>query len=83
VIGDQLELALEDERLNLPWNGQSPRALTRAAKSAIFKAQAAKGRPQMKDPAQLELFRVGEKRLPEYRGAPSLLPLPKRGDNVQ
>ncbi len=71
----QLELDLEDARVVLPWNGRSPRALTRCSMSPIFKAQAAKARAVFTDPAQCELWRHDQKSPPVlYRGAPLLLP---------
>ena len=42
-VGDQFELALDDVRLKCspePWEGRSPRDLTRVALSGIFKARA-------------------------------------------
>jgi len=72
----QLELALDDPRLNIPWSGKAPRGLTRAAMSPIFKAQAAKARAVFTDPDQCEMWRHDQKGPPVlYRGAPLLLPL--------
>jgi len=72
----QLELALNDVRVNVPWEGRSPRVLTRAAMSPIFKAQAAKARAVFTDPAQCEMWRHDQKGpLVVYQGAPLLLPL--------
>jgi len=75
--GEQLELALGDVHLKLPWEGRSPRGLTRVALSPFFKAQAAKD-ARHRDPTQLDLFvRNGRRKPPElYRGASPLLPLP-------
>ena len=78
--GEQLSLALEgEERLRIPWDGRSPRALTRVGLSLIFKAQAAKSTSDFSiDPGQYDLFRAAIKGRPQYGGAPSLLPLPPR-----
>ena len=56
----------------LPWQGRSPRDLTRCAQSFIFKAQAAKGRPPPRDPAQLEIFPRADNAPWIYQGAPLL-----------
>ncbi len=76
--GDQLVLSLDDVRVRrvvIPWDGRSPRALTRAARALIFEAQAGKRHERHEiDRQQLDLF---EKRGPSYAGAPSLLPLPQ------
>jgi len=37
-VGDQLELALDDVRVKIPWEGQSPRGLTEAGMS-LFSRQ--------------------------------------------
>ncbi len=68
----QLELSLDDVRVNVPWVGKSPRALTRAALSPIFKAQAAKGRPIPMDPRQIDFWLPGKKAPWIYQGAPLL-----------
>jgi len=68
----QLELELDDVRLNLPWGGRSPRGLTRAATSVILKARAAESMSEFVDPAQSEIFVARSKRRPQYEGAPLL-----------
>jgi len=75
---DQLVLELLDERLNVPWAGVAPRALTRVGLSLIFKAQAAKERSIFVDPIQCDLFENTKWGPQIYLGAPSLLPLPRR-----
>jgi len=79
---DQLELEFHDVRLQIPWDGRSPRSLTKAAR-ALFLSES--GRGHEVDPNQIEMFRIArrrgrtEKRGPLYEGAPSLFLLPKEG----
>ena len=69
----QLELELEDVRVRVPWDGRSPRALTRCAMRPIFKARAAKKHERIcLDPFQLEFALTGEKAPWVYQGAPLL-----------
>jgi len=71
--GDQLRLALFTDE---PWDGQSPRALTRVGLGFILKAEAAPPRGPFHDPEQLELWPVDKphrERGPVYDGAPLLL----------
>ena len=76
---EQLELALFP---GVPWNGRSPRVLTRAQLGVIFTARAESHAVEM-HPEQLMLFPVGgtgkREKVPwVYQGAPSLLPLLNR-----
>ncbi len=72
----QLELELDDVRLNLPWDGRSPRGLTRAAMSLFSSQEAQKSVSAFVDPEQGDLFK---KAAPEqYSGAAPLLPLKRR-----
>ena len=72
----QLELVLHDVRLRIPWAGQSPRDLTRARLSGIFKAQAGKSASVgFVDPFQLELALRSGKGPRASPGAPLLIPL--------
>jgi len=83
--GDQLVLALDDVRLQrvvVPWDGRSPRVLTKAYQRFKFTAQ---GGGHEVDPRQVEIFDgygqvpIRKERASRVsRGAPSLLPLPKR-----
>jgi len=79
--GDQLELwtARELGLHRVPWEGQSPRVLTACYKRFIFKARAAKSMSEFVNPDQGDLW-LPMKNAPRVvsRGAPSLLPLPKR-----
>ena len=68
----QLRLALHPGE---PWNGRSPRALTRVGLGLIFTALA-DGARVISDPTQLELFPRWRQRLKRKSGAPTLLPLP-------
>ena len=59
-VGDQLELDLQGAA---PWNGRSPRSLTRGylwnvEKSLTF-AKPARGMEHYEDPAQLKIFLKG------------------------
>ncbi len=73
-VGDQFELRLEDTIVRVPWNGASPRGLTRVALSPIFKAQAAKARATILMDAQCDLFEARQEEcLRVYAGAPLLL----------
>ena len=71
----QLELGLDDVRIRIPWQGRSPRDLTRIAQSIIFNAGAA-GRHEFPeiDPGQLKLFPAAIREPRRYAGAPTLLP---------
>jgi len=72
---EPLELALNDERLVLPWRGQSPRDLTRARKALFLKRERQKDERFFVDPRQFDLFEDARKGPPRYEGAPSLIPL--------
>jgi len=72
----QLELALDWG--DTPWDGVSPRALTRAAKALFFRREPQKDDSFFVDPDQSDLFPAAIKRPPASQGAPSLLRLPKR-----
>ncbi len=74
--GDQLRL---DLFAGVPWDGVSPRGLTRA-KIVLSSRQEPLGHEVEPDPAQLEMWPVSVrpprgKRLRQAAGAPSLLPL--------
>jgi len=71
VRTEQLEFDLRDLQVRVPWNGQSPRGLTRVGLSPIFKAQAAKGRPTI-HVGQLDLFGLRVEGPFVYEGAPLL-----------
>ena len=73
--GDQLRLSLDWR--GQPWDGQSPRALTRRSNVVIFEARAEGAHEVFADPEQLELWpiegpipRKGPRR--EAPGAPLL-----------
>jgi len=81
-IGEQLVLSLDDVRLKrvvVPWDGLSPRDLTRAGLRRILTAQ--DGGHEV-DPRQVEMFArfgrapIQKGRAPAYAGAPSLRRLP-------
>ena len=78
--GDQLEMALGLEvvvgEASQPWEGRSPRALTRGYKRFTLKAQAKKSVSDfVRDPSQYDLWLPIERAPRVYRGAPLLLPL--------
>ncbi len=63
----------------LPWEGRSPRGLTQAGLSPIFKPRGAKSTSDFfSDENQLEFWDDQKRGSAIYRGAPSLLPLPRR-----
>ncbi len=76
-VGEQLTLGLYK---GVPWDGRSPRVLTRGRLGLIFKTRVVppRGFPEM-DPRQLSLW-PEEPTLkegpPRYVGAPLLMPLP-------
>ena len=57
---EQLELELDDARLVIPWDGRSPRSLTRMWKSRIV-AELPAGGPIRNAPNQYTLFLHGGK----------------------
>ena len=60
----------------VPWEGKSPRALTRVNMSLFLRREPQKDDRFAVDPNQYDLFRAAIKGRPQYGGAPSLLPLP-------
>jgi len=65
-----------------PWDGASPRVLTRGHLARILQPQGAKARAIYLDPLQYELWPPvvrarGSSRAPSSVGAETLLPLPK------
>ena len=68
----QLELGLDDARVEVPWGGRSPRVLTAAYKRFILKAQAGKRMAEFVNPAQYNLWPSKEKAPRISRGAPLL-----------
>jgi len=74
IDAEQLELDLFPGE---PWNGRSPRGLTRVGLGLIFTALADGARVTSEDAAQLDLFPRWRERLKfQSRTAPTLLPLP-------
>jgi len=59
----------------LPWNGVSPRTLTRASKVLFLRRKPQKDERFFVDPCQADLFLEAITGPPQYEGAPSLLPL--------
>ncbi len=81
AIGEQLELPFEGglPGCSMPWEGCSPRALTRVAMSRIFKAQAVKKRERFDLSGQLDFWMTDEKGPVRSHGAPLLIE-PRRSD---
>jgi len=80
--GDQFELGLFAEE---PWEGRSPRVLTRGHLGLIFKPQGGEALADRIDPCQVEMFPRLERRRERTRRnvapcAPTLLPLPSPKD---
>ncbi len=75
LISEQLQLKLFP---GVPWDGRSPRALTRAGSGFILKPEAHRHEVFFADPDQYDLFcKTGHKdggAPPIYGGAPLLLP---------
>jgi len=58
----------------LPWQGRSPRVLTRASRALFLRRKPQKDERFFVDPAQTDMFRRRQKKAPRiYRGAPLLL----------
>ena len=77
-VGDQLQLTLGDVVVRVPWDGRSPRDLTRACLSGIFKPQGEKSVSEFGGIIQYDLFGAPrEEGRTLYEGAVPLLPLPR------
>ncbi len=78
-VGEQLELFEGGLTVvRIPWEGRSPRALTRVGLGITLKAQAAKSVSDFVRTGQYDLWLAAEEGPPIYRGAPCLLPMPRR-----
>ncbi len=75
----QLSLLLGDVEVSVPWEGRSPRLLTKASKALFLRREPQKDDCFFVDPDQYDLFLAAIMGRPRYGGAPSLLPLPRRG----
>jgi len=73
---EQLELALGDVRLSIPWGGQSPRVLTKAYNALFSRREPQNDDGFFASSDQLEMF--GEAKKVSGR-TPTLLPLPRKG----
>jgi len=67
----QLDL-WEVELAALPWQGRSPRGLTKARKVVFLRREPLKDERFFVDPDQIDLFPAAIKGPPRYEGAPSL-----------
>jgi len=83
--GDQRELfegrpGLGGPDSSLPWEGRSPRALTRVGLGLFLRHKPPKSVGDFVDPAQCDIFMTRQKKAPEfvYSGAPLLSGSPKR-----
>ncbi len=75
----QLELCLEDARVRVPWNGRSPRSLTKIQKALFLRREPQKDDRFFVDADQYDLFRAAIPGRPQYGGAPLLIPLKPQG----
>ena len=75
----QLDL-FPEEVARIPWYGTSPRALTRVAFSLFLRREPQKDDCFFVDPDQGDLFLEATRGSRALPGAPSLLPLPPRGE---
>ena len=64
----------------LPWNGRSPRALTRSAMALFLRRKPQKADRFFVDPEQYDMFPAAKTGPPQYGGAPLLVPLDRRVD---
>jgi len=74
---DKRQLDLWQAELDgLPWQGQSPRALTKVGLSLFSRREPQKDDRFFVDPNQIDLFRAAKRKAPREfsRGAPLLLP---------
>ena len=74
----QLGLMLGDERTLIPWEGVSPRELTKGRSSLFFRREPQNDDGFFVDPEQYDLFHAAIEGRYRYGGAPLLLPLPAR-----
>ena len=74
------QLDLWQEELDaLPWQGQSPRVLTKGRLALFLRREPQKDDSFFADPGQFDLFLAAIRGRRRYGGAPSLLPLPRGG----
>jgi len=66
------QLYLFEGMVDLPWDGRSPRSLTRSAKALFLRREPQKASDTV-DGEQLLIWPVSAKRAPRLRGAPLLL----------
>jgi len=78
-LEQQLVLALEDDVRVVPWDGRSPRSLTRARLALFLRREPQKDERFFVDPCQRDLFRAAIQGPPRYGGAPLLLPFDQEG----
>ncbi len=72
-------LALDDARVSVPWEGTSPRALTRGHRLVILGRKAPPRMYEAVDPMQLQICPTEQKPAPHvWGGVPSLLDQPRR-----
>jgi len=71
----QLELELEDVRVRIPWEGVSPRALTKGASLLYLNREGPEDDRKRRSMGQYDFWLPNVKAPRFYRGAPLLLPL--------
>ena len=69
----ELQLELFEDVDALPWQGRSPRALTRASMALFLRRKPQKDGRFFVDPEQLEIWPTGNKAPRRRRGAPLLV----------
>ena len=72
----QFVLCLGDRRKAAPWDGRSPRDLTKIKKLLFLRREPQKDDRFFVDPGQYDLFRAAIRGRRRYGGAPTLFPLP-------
>jgi len=77
MIASQLSLQLGLSRL--PWEGKSPRSLTRGAIALFLRREPQKDDRFFVDPNQYDLFRAAITGRRQYGGAPLLIPFEQEG----
>ena len=74
-MSGQLQLQLSDRRTVVPWDGRSPRDLTRGRMLLFSRREPQKPERFFIDGNQGDLFPAAIRGPLEYRGAPLLVPL--------
>ncbi len=73
--GEQLSLDLHDKRATIPWEGRSPRGLTKAANALFLNREGQKKRERSREEPICPECGQSVKGGAPYRGAPLLIPI--------